>query len=147
MTPAPLTGLESHGGASEGLNEEWQQWKTREDQAWNFILCFVCGSRPWGAAAFHLSLFILLLNVLYVRRFPPPSSRTYQLHYNNIDNKWAQEYFQKPLSVNTICCAIYRCLKCWVKYNQALGKIWTKPSDWVVLTQLFVTAKKVGLNI
>ncbi len=31
-----------HGGASEGLNEEWQQWKTREDQAWNFSLCFVC---------------------------------------------------------------------------------------------------------
>ncbi len=23
--------------------------------------------------------------------------------------KWAQEYFQKPLSVNTICCAICRC--------------------------------------
>ncbi len=23
--------------------------------------------------------------------------------------KWAQEYFQKPLSVNTIRCAIYRC--------------------------------------
>ncbi len=47
--------------SSEGLNEEWQQWKTREDQAWNFSLCFVCGSRPWGAAAFHLCLFILLL--------------------------------------------------------------------------------------
>ncbi len=42
----PLPPLpESHGGASEGLNEEWQQWKTREDQAWNFSLCFVCGSR------------------------------------------------------------------------------------------------------
>ncbi len=78
MTPAPLTGLESHGGASEGLNEEWRHWKTREDQAWSFSLCFVCGSRPWGAAAFHLCLFILLLNV---RRFPPPSSRIYQLHY------------------------------------------------------------------
>ncbi len=53
----------------------------REDQAWNFSLCFVCGSRPWGAAAFHLCLFIWLLNVVNVRRFPPPSSRIYQLRY------------------------------------------------------------------
>ncbi len=27
----------------------------------DFSLCFVCGSRPWGTAAFHLCLFILLL--------------------------------------------------------------------------------------
>ncbi len=27
----------------------------------------------------------------------------------NITNKWAQEYFQKPLSVKTIRCAICRC--------------------------------------
>ncbi len=27
----------------------------------DFILCFVCGSRPWGAAAFILCLVILLL--------------------------------------------------------------------------------------
>ncbi len=47
----------------------------------DFSLCFVCGSRPWGAAAFNLYLFILLLNVLSVRRFPPPSSCIYQLHY------------------------------------------------------------------
>ncbi len=38
-----------------------------------FVFC-VRGSRPWGAAAFHLSLFILLLKLLNVRRFPPPSS-------------------------------------------------------------------------
>ncbi len=32
-------------------------------------------------------------------------------HDSVIDiTKWAQEYFQKPLSVNTIRCAIYRCL-------------------------------------
>ncbi len=31
-------------------------------------------------------------------------------HDSVIDiTKWAQEYFQKPLSVNTICRAIYRC--------------------------------------
>ncbi len=31
-------------------------------------------------------------------------------HDSVIDiTKCAQEYFQKPLSVNTICCAIYRC--------------------------------------
>ncbi len=47
----------------------------------DFSLCFVRGSRPWGAAAFHLSLFILLLKCLNVRRFPPPSSRIYELHY------------------------------------------------------------------
>ncbi len=47
----------------------------------DFSLCFVCGSRPWGAAAFLLCLFIWLLSVLNVRRFPPPSSRTYLLHY------------------------------------------------------------------
>ncbi len=29
----------------------------------DFTLCFVCGSRPRGAAAFLLCLFILLLNV------------------------------------------------------------------------------------
>ncbi len=45
-----------------------------------FVFC-VRGSRPWGAAAFHLSLFILLLKLLNVRRFPPPSSRTYLLRY------------------------------------------------------------------
>ncbi len=47
----------------------------------DFSLCFVCGSRPWGAAAFHLCLFILLLKLLHVRRFPPPPSRTYELRY------------------------------------------------------------------
>ncbi len=30
-----------------------------------FSLCFVCGSRPWGAAAFHLCLFIWL-NVFWM---------------------------------------------------------------------------------
>ncbi len=44
----------------------------------DFSLCFVCGSRPRGAAAFHLCLFILLLKSLNVRRFPPPSSRIYE---------------------------------------------------------------------
>ncbi len=69
-TPAPNTGLESHGGASEGLNEEWRQWKTIEDQAW--ILCFVCGSHPWGAATFHLCSFILLLKC--IKSSPVPAS-------------------------------------------------------------------------
>ncbi len=45
----------------------------------------MCGSRPWGAAAFHLCLFIWL-NVLNVRRFPPPSSRIYYLHYTGCRN-------------------------------------------------------------
>ncbi len=47
----------------------------------DFTLCFVCGSRPRGAAAFLLCLVILLLKCLNVRRFPPPSSRIYELRY------------------------------------------------------------------
>ncbi len=41
-----------------------------------------------------------------------PSEDTASLHrHDSVINitKWAQEYFQKPLSVNTICCAICRC--------------------------------------
>ncbi len=48
----------------------------------DFTLCFVCGSRPRGAAAFLLCLVILLLKCLNVHRFPPPSSRIYELHYS-----------------------------------------------------------------
>ncbi len=59
----------------------------------DFSLCFVCGSRPWGAAAFHLCLFILLLKSLNVRRFPPPSSHTYELCYTNIYECWWSFYF------------------------------------------------------
>ncbi len=47
----------------------------------DFTLCFVCGSRPRGAAAFLLCLFILLLNVFECSPVPPPSSRTYLLRY------------------------------------------------------------------
>ncbi len=50
--------------------EERRQCKTRENQAWTFILCFVCRSLPRG------SLFILLLNCLNVHRFPLASSRS-----------------------------------------------------------------------
>ncbi len=38
----------------------------------DFSLCFVCGSRPRGAAAFHLYLFILLLKC--VKCSPVPAS-------------------------------------------------------------------------
>ncbi len=37
-----------------------------------FSLCFVCGSRPWGAAPFLLCLFIWLLNVF--KCSPVPAS-------------------------------------------------------------------------
>ncbi len=50
----------------------------------DFSLCFVYGSRPRGAAAFLLCLVILLLKCLNVRRFPPPSSRIYQLRYSGV---------------------------------------------------------------
>ncbi len=52
---------------------------TKEDErgpGLDFNLCFVCGSRPWGAAALLLCLFIFIKLVLNVRRFPPPSSRS-----------------------------------------------------------------------
>ncbi len=42
----------------------------------DFSLCFVYGSRPWGAAALLLCLFILLLKCLNVRWFPLPSSQS-----------------------------------------------------------------------
>ncbi len=50
----------------------------------DFTLCFMCGSRPRGAAAFLLCLVILLLKCLNVRRFPPPSSRIYELRYRDV---------------------------------------------------------------
>ncbi len=42
----------------------------------DFNLCFVCGSRPWGAAALLLCLFICLLNFFKCSPVPPPSSRS-----------------------------------------------------------------------
>ncbi len=45
----------------------------REDKAWTFILCFVCGSHPRGAAALLLCYLFYLLKSLTVRRFLPPS--------------------------------------------------------------------------
>ncbi len=37
--------------------------------------------------------------------------------------------------------------KCWVKYNPALGKIWTNPAIGLFLPSGWVTTQKVGLNI
>ncbi len=37
--------------------------------------------------------------------------------------------------------------KCWVKYNPALGKIWTNPAIGLFLPSGWVTVQKVGLNI
>ncbi len=36
---------------------------------------------------------------------------------------------------------------CWVKYNPALGQIWTNPAIGLFLPSGWVTAQKVGLNI
>ncbi len=47
----------------------------RERTSPGFSVCFVCGSCPWGAGALLLCLF-MLLSLLNVRRFPPPSSRS-----------------------------------------------------------------------
>ncbi len=72
----------------------------------DFTLCFVCGSRPRGAAAFLLCLVILLLKCLNVRRFPPPSSRIYE-----------QRYTHKPC-----------CLKSSVQFSQSV-MIWAAMSS------------------
>ncbi len=56
--------------SSGRIKEERGQW-TREDQAWTFSLCFVCGSCPWGAAALLLCLFMLLK---YFECSPVPAS-------------------------------------------------------------------------
>ncbi len=64
-------------------------------------------------------------------------------HDSVIDiTKWAQEYFQKPLSVNTICLAICRCQlklyhakrKPYVNMLQKLRRVlWAKaPLKWTV---------------
>ncbi len=45
------------------------------------VLCLCAAVVREGLPLFHLCLFILLLNVLNVRRFPPPSSRIYHLRY------------------------------------------------------------------
>ncbi len=37
--------------------------------------------------------------------------------------------------------------KFWVKYNPALGKIWTNPAIGLFWPCSWVTAQKVGLNI
>ncbi len=70
----------------------------------DFILCFVCGSHPRGAAAFILCLFILLLKCLNVRRFLPPPSRIYKLCYNH--HLWTFSNF---------CCSAYKKLL-WVLF-------------------------------
>ncbi len=45
-TPAPLTGLESHGGASEGIKGGVTTVEDERGPGLDFSLCFVCGSRP-----------------------------------------------------------------------------------------------------
>ncbi len=56
----------------------------------DFNLCFVCGSRPWGAAAFHLCLFILLLKCVKCSPVPasffPYLSTSLQYHYDFISH-------------------------------------------------------------
>ncbi len=76
----------------------------------DFSLCFVCGSRPWGAAALLLCLFILLLKCLNVRRFPPPPSRSMN---------FATESFVKKLHITNGYTFIHSCKtkECCCGYN------------------------------
>ncbi len=48
----------------------------------DFIWCFVCGSRPWGAATLLLCLFILL-NLFECSPVPASFFPFYELCYNN----------------------------------------------------------------
>ncbi len=50
----------------------------------DFNLCFVCGSRPWGAAALLLSLFICLLNFFKCSPVPASFFPIYELCYNQL---------------------------------------------------------------
>ncbi len=50
----------------------------------DFNLCFVCGSRPWGAAALLLSLLICLLNFFKCSPVPASFFPIYELCYNII---------------------------------------------------------------
>ncbi len=57
----------------------------------DFSLCFVCGSRPWGAAALLLSLFILLLNLFECSPVPASFFPFYELRYTcKMQKHWTQ---------------------------------------------------------
>ncbi len=87
-------------------------------------LCFVCGSRPWGAAAFLLCSFIFIIKIFKCS----PSSRIYELSYSNLllwRISWKFSfairitwYFRNQSSL-MVCCS--RNISC---YNQCWKQLW-----------------------
>ncbi len=73
----------------------------------DFSLCFVCGSRPWGAAALLLCLFMLLKSV---ECSPVPASffPIYELYYNgfirNINQLFQAFLFTVQVHLNKLEC-------------------------------------------
>ncbi len=53
----------------------------------DFNLCFVCGSRPWGAAALLLCLLICLLNFFKCSPVPASFFPIYELCYNQLHHQ------------------------------------------------------------
>lgn len=50
------TGLESHGGASEGYQKEWLQWRTRDDLAGTiYVPVFI--TLTWCSRSLHLVVY------------------------------------------------------------------------------------------
>ncbi len=75
----------SHGGASEGIKGGVT---TLEDErgpglAFYFMFC-VWQSSVRGCRFSVMFVYFVIKMCLNVRRFPPPSSRTYQLHYTQL---------------------------------------------------------------
>ncbi len=76
-TPAPLTGLHHSPVPRRSSGRIKGGATTAKDERTMPGLLLVCGSRPWGAAAFLLCLFIFLhLKLLNVKNYsaPPHSS-------------------------------------------------------------------------
>ncbi len=76
-----------HHSPVSSLTEELWKDKRRSDDSedergpgLDLHLCFVCGSRPWGAAAFLLCSFIFIIKIFKCS----PSSRIYELSYSNL---------------------------------------------------------------
>ncbi len=76
----------------------------------DFSLCFVCGSRPWGAAAFHLCLFNLLLKC--IKCSPVPASFFPYLSTSLQSYSWV--HWSLPLKMWN---------KCWFQYYPSVPHI------------------------
>ncbi len=74
---------------------------------------------------------------------------SFQIRFTVMFNSFTVEQFQNVFRVEASSCRPLwvHSKKCWVKYNPAVGKIWTNPAIGLFRPSGWVTAQKVGLNI